>query len=123
MTRKNLLYFGPSLVLAAGIIGSALIAKQTAGPGAWLLAGPLFLALAVVGADAWASQWRGGPARPSWAAVILGGSFLLASLIEGLRDPALVRESLPVLGSTAWITLFSRSASRSRACGSAASLE
>ena len=119
MTRKDLLYFGPSLTLAVGIVGSAFIAKRTAGSGAWLLAGPLLLALAVVGADAWASRWRGGPARPSWAAVILGGSFLLASLTVGLRDPGLVRESLPVLGAIGWAALFWESGSRGRTCGSA----
>jgi hypothetical protein len=115
MTRKNLLDFGPSLMVAAGIVGSAFIAVRTAGVGGWVLAGPLLLALAVVGADAWASRRRGGPARPSWAAVILGSSFLLASLILG--DPRLVRESLPVLGSVAWVTLL-RPGSRGRTCGS-----
>lgn len=115
MKRENLLGLSPSLVLAAGIIGSAFIAPRAAGARGWVLAGPLLLALAVVGADAWASRRRGGPARPSWAAVILGGSFLLASLILG--DPGLVRTSLPVLGTVAWVTLL-RPGSRGRTCGS-----
>lgn len=115
MTRKDLLAFGPSLMVAAGIIGSTFIAPRTAGSGGWVLAGPLLLALAVVGADAWDSQRRGGPARPSWAAVILGSAFLLTSLILG--DPRLVRESLPVLGTVAWVTLF-LPRSRRRTCGS-----
>jgi len=115
MTRKDLFNLGPSLMIAAGIIGSTFIAVRAAGAGGWVLAGPLLLALAVVGADTWASRRRGGPARPSWAAVILGSAFLLASLIVG--DPGLVRESLPVLGSVAWVTLL-RPGSRGRTCGS-----
>ncbi len=115
MTRKDLLDLGPSLMVAAGIIASTFIAVRAGGAGGWFLAGPLFLALVVVGADAWVSRRRGGPARPSWAAVILGGSFLLASLILG--DPRLVKDSLPVLGPLAWITLL-RPGSRSRTCGS-----
>ncbi|HEY2291800.1 MAG TPA: hypothetical protein VGM86_13960 [Thermoanaerobaculia bacterium] len=115
MTRENLLDLGPSLTVAAGIIGSTLIAVRASGSGGWLLAGPLLLALAVVGADAWASRRRGGPSRPSWAAMILGGSFLVASLILG--DPGLVRASLPGLGTVAWVTLL-RPGSRRRTCGS-----
>jgi hypothetical protein len=115
MPRKDLLDLGPSLMVAAGIIGSTFIAVRAAGAGGWVLAGPLLLALAVVGADAWGCRRRGGPARPSWAAVILGGSFLLSSLILG--DPGLVKDSLPVLGTVAWITLL-RPGSRRRTCGS-----
>lgn len=116
MTRENLLDLGPSLLAAAGIVGSTLIAVRVAGSGGWFLAAPLLLALTVVGADAWRSRRRGGPASPSWAALILGGSFLLASLIIGFRDPRLAGALLAISGSAGWVTLRPRS--RGRTCGS-----
>ncbi len=59
MDRRPWLELAPSLLLASGIVLSALVAVRTASPGWMVLAGPLVLALAVVGADLLTSRLRG----------------------------------------------------------------
>ena len=115
MARKDWLKLGPSLLVAAGIIAATLIAVWTAESGWLVLAGPLFLALAAVGADMWTSRLRGRAAGPSWAALLLGASFLLASWIVALRDPSLVKMLIPVVGAGGWVTLLGRPEGRCRA--------
>jgi hypothetical protein len=108
MTRKYWLKLGPSLLVGVGIIVSTLVAVLAA-KSAWLvLAGPLLLALVVVIADVLASRLRGETSGPSAAALILGGSFLLAGLIVALRDPSLVKELIPIIGAGSWVTLLRR---------------
>ena len=116
MTRKSWLALGPSLVLAAGIVVSTLAAVLAAGSGWLVLAGPLLLALAVVGADVLDSRLRGRSSGPSPAALVLGGAFLLAGLIVALRDPALVKTLVLVLGPMSWFTLLLRPEGRRKPC-------
>jgi hypothetical protein len=117
MTRKYWLGLSPSLLVGAGIVVSTLIAVRAAGSGWWVLAGPLLLALAVVSADLLDSRLRGESSGPSWAALILGGAFLLAGSIVTHRDPSLVKTLIPVLGTASWVTLLLRPAGRRRTCG------
>jgi hypothetical protein len=65
MARRPWLELAPSLLLALGIILSAFVAVRTASSGWPVLAGPLALALAVVGADLLTSGRRTCPARIS----------------------------------------------------------
>jgi hypothetical protein len=117
MTRKHWLDLGPSLLVAGGIIVSTLVAVLTAESGWLVLAGPLLLALSVVGADVLASRLRGESSGPSRAALIMGGACLLSCLIVALRDPSLVKTLIPVLGGPTWVTLFLlRPEGRPRAC-------
>jgi hypothetical protein len=118
MTRKSWRALGPSLVLAAGIVVSTLAALLAARSGWLVLAGPLLLALAVVGADVLDSRLRGRSSRPSRAAFLLGGAFLWAGLIVALRDPGLVKTLVLVLGPMSWVTLFLRAEGRRRPCRS-----
>ena len=116
MTRKYWLDLSPSLLLAGGIIVSTLLSALAARSGWLVLAGPLLLALTVVGADVLSSRLQGEPARPSGAALILGGAFLLAGSIVALRDPSLVKTLLPVVGAAAWVTILLRSEGGRKAC-------
>ncbi len=118
MTRKYWLNLGPSLLVGIGIVGSTLVAVLAAESGWFVLAGPLLLALAVVSADMMDSRLRGKSSRPSWPALLLGGSFLWAGLIVALRDPSLVKELLPIAGASAWATLLLRPGSPRKTCGS-----
>lgn len=106
MTRKHWVDLGPSLVVAAGIIVSSLVAMLAAESGWLVLAGPLCLALAVVSADVLRSRLKGEPSGPSPAALLVGGAFLLAGGIVALRDPSLVKTLVPVLGPAAWVALL-----------------
>ncbi len=116
MTRKYWLDLGPSLLVGAGVIVATLIAVLAAESGWLVLAGPLLLALAVVSADVVNSRLRGRASSPSWSALFLGGSFLLAGFIVALRDPNLVKPLIPTLGAAAWVTLFLRPEGRRRTC-------
>ena len=116
MARKYWLELGPSLLVAAGIVAATFVAARAAESGWLVLAGPLLLALTVVGADVLGSRLRGKPSRPSWTALFIGGSFLLAGLIVALRDPSLVKTLIPVIGVTAWPALMLRSGSPRKTC-------
>jgi hypothetical protein len=116
MTRKYWLGLVPSLIVAAGIIVATLVAVR-AGLSGWLvMAGPVLLALSVVGASALDSWLRGASLAPSWAALILAGSCVLAALLVGSRDPGLVKTLMPILGVSGWIALPSRSESQRNPC-------
>ena len=115
MPRKAWLELVPSLLVGAGIVVATLIAVRTAESGWLVLAGPLCLALSVVSADMAASRLKGESlSGPSWPALLLGGSFLLAGWIVALRDPNLVKTLIPTIGATAWAILLMRPDSRRR---------
>lgn len=117
MIRRHWSVFGPSLVVAAGIIVATLVAVLAAESGWLVMAGPLLLGLAVVSADVLGSRLKGEPSGPSWAALLLGGTFLLAGVIVALREPGLVKTLIPTIGSSAWVILFlSRPDGRRKAC-------
>jgi hypothetical protein len=105
MTGKYWLGLGPSLLVGLGIIVATFVAVRAAGYGSWVLAAPLVLALAILGADMLASHQRGSSSGPSWAALFLAGACLLAGLIVTLREPSLVSSFIPVIGITSWIAL------------------
>lgn len=117
MKRNHWIHLIPSLVVAAGIMGSVLVAVLAAKSGWLVLTGPLLLAFSVVGADALRSRLRGQPSRPSAAALLLGGSFVLAGVILTPGDPGLVASFIPIIGAGAWGSLFlSRSDSSHKVC-------
>lgn len=106
MTRKVSADLGTSLIMGVGILVSTGIAVLAAESGWFVLAGPLLLALAVVSADVLRSRLNGDSSGPSWAALLLGASFLLAGAIVALRDPSLVSTLIPAGGSAGWASLF-----------------
>jgi hypothetical protein len=106
MTRKVGVDLGTSLIVAVGIVVSTGITVLAAESGWLVLAGPLLLALAFVGADVLRSRLNGESSGPSWAALLLGASFLLAGVIVALRDPSLVSTLIPAGGSAGWVSLF-----------------
>lgn len=116
MTRRYWLDLGPSLLVGAGIVAAMFVAALAAESGWLVLAGPLLLALTVVGADVLGSRLRERSSRPSWTALFIGGSFLLAGLIVALRDPSLVKTLIPVIGVTAWPALMLRPGGSRKTC-------
>jgi uncharacterized membrane protein SirB2 len=114
MTRKYWLDLTPSLLVGIGIILATLVAVLTAKSGWLILAGPLVLAVAVIGADVLARRLRGASSSPSPAAVILGAAFLLAGAIVTFRDPSQVASLIPIVGVTAWVALLMRPGTTAR---------
>jgi uncharacterized membrane protein SirB2 len=108
MSRKNWTELGPSLLVGVGIILSTLLAVLAAESRWMVLTAPLLLALTVVGADALNSRLKAESSGPSWAALLLGGAFLVAGLIVALRDPGLVKTLIPVIGAGAWVPILPR---------------
>jgi hypothetical protein len=118
MARKTWIELGPSLMAGAGIIVSTLTASLAAKAGWLVMAGPLVLALAVVGADLLASRLQGRSSDPSPAALLLGVSFLVAGAIVASRDPGLVKPLLPTFGIMGWVALRPSFQRRRQPCGS-----
>jgi hypothetical protein len=115
MTRKFWFELGSSLVVGTGIILATLVTKRAAGYGWLVLAGPLLLALALVGSDVLNSRLRGKSSRPSPAALILGAAFLIAGAI--VRDPNSVATLIPIVGMAAWVVLVLPESRRNTCCG------
>lgn len=89
----------PNILLAIGILTSTWIAVVTAESGWWVLAGPLIMALALVGTTVLGYRWRGASRDTVRVALIMATALLLASAIVALRDPSGVASMLPVLGA------------------------
>lgn len=98
MTRRLRIEILSGLMLGAGVLLSALVARLGA-HAAWALAAPLLLSLTVLATDMTASRLRGGPLRPSPAALFLAASFVIAGLMVGLHDPEAVGGLIPLLGA------------------------
>lgn len=116
MTRRHWVVLGPSLVVAAGIVAATFVAVLAAKSGWLVMAGPLLLGLAVVSADVLGSRLRGESAVPSWPALLLGATFLVAGVIVTLREPSLVKTLIPTIGSSAWVLFLSRPDGGRKAC-------
>ena len=101
-----------SSLTALVMIVSYSIATLEVEMGGEILAGPLVLALAFLGADMAESRRRGSSLRPSFIATILAGTILVSSLIVTLRDPRLLLTFIPVIGITLWFPLFLRRSPR-----------
>ena len=106
MTRKYWFELGPSLLVGAGIVVASFVAVHATESGAWVLAGPLLLAIAVVSADMLGSRLHGESLGASAAALIVAAAFLVASLIVMSRDPTQVKTLVPSMGAAAWVALL-----------------
>lgn len=112
MSRNHWRSLAPSLIVATGVLASALLAGVTAGAGFWVLSGPLLLALSVVTADSLQARLRGLAPRPSPAALILGATCVLAAAILMLRNPGHIATLLQIMGPAIWVTRFLPGAAR-----------
>jgi uncharacterized membrane protein SirB2 len=101
MKRAYWIGLVPSLLLATGIIASTVVAVLTSESGWFVLAGPVVMAFAVVGASALVNRSRGDSQGALRVALILGAVLLLAGAILALRDPSRVVMMMPVLGAGA----------------------
>ena len=116
MPKKLWIELGPSLFVGAGILASTFVAVRGPSSGWGWLAGPVLLALAIVGGDGLAFALRGKRWRPSWPALIMAGAGLLACWILA-PDPSGLKAFLPLVGASAWVVLQPRHESRRSPCG------
>jgi hypothetical protein len=94
----------PSLLMAAGILVATYVAGLTEKSGLLVLVGPFLLSLTILAADVLSFRLRGKPSGPSMVALLLAGSFLLASLIV-IHNPAMVKMLIPLNGAAGWVSL------------------
>jgi len=87
-----------SLFLAAGIILSTIIATLTSEWGWLVLAGPLVMALTLVGVSLYGRRRRWLRSGVVLLALFLGGTFLLASAVVAATNPGHVETLMPILG-------------------------
>lgn len=97
-------WIGP-IILAAGVISSTVVAKLASGSRWLVLAGPLVMAIAMLAVATIDHRLYGASRARVWAALILGGAFLLAGLIVAQRDPALVVMNLPIFGGASAVLI------------------
>ena len=114
MTQRYWLDLTPSLLVGTAIVFATSVAVLAVKSGWLVLAAPLILVLAIVGADVLARRLRGPSSGPSPAALILGATFLLAGAIVTFRDPSRVSTLIPIVGVAAWVILLMRPGTASR---------
>ena len=90
-------WIGP-IILATGVVSSTVVAKLASNSRWLVLAGPLVMAIAMLAVGAIDHRLYGASRARIWAALILGGAFILAGLILARRDPALVAINMPIFG-------------------------
>ena len=102
----------PGLVIGLGIIGATFVAKRAADSDLFVFAAPIFLAVTILAADAFAAGEHGRRRRPSAGAWILAATCLIDCWIVGR---ARVAEAMPTLGVVAWLVLLLPN-SRTQSC-------
>ena len=106
MTRKYLSSLGPSLIMGAAILVATFVAVHAGESAGSVLAGPLLLAFAVIGADVQSWPLHGKSSGASAAALLVAATIPLAGLIVMSRDPTLVKTLVPIMGAAAWVALL-----------------
>jgi hypothetical protein len=101
MKRTYWIGLAPSLLLGAGIIASTALAVLTSEFGWFVLAGPLVMALAVVGASILIDRVHGDSRAALPIALLLGAVLMVAGAILAFRDPSRVAMLMPILGAAA----------------------
>ncbi len=101
--------------MGTAVVAAAVFARLAGGSRWPLLAGPALLAIATLGVDVLDARSRGTSARPSWPALILAGSFLVAGGIGILRGASLVLDLLPIFAGGAMVAALL--GGRRSACG------
>lgn len=104
-----------AIVLALGLLAGTAVSAMLSDSGWLVMAGPVLVACAIVGACA-VEQWQreGGRAR-MWAAVGVGAIYIAATVIVGWSDPASVVNVVPLLGAGG-IVVLGGADSNERAC-------
>jgi uncharacterized membrane protein YhaH (DUF805 family) len=116
MKRTYWIGFGPSFLLACGIVAATWVAAHAGGRGVCGLGGMTVLTLATLAADMLDRRLRDRSLRPSWAALLLVGGFAGASAIFIGGDAGPLRNMIPTFGILAWATLLSRPEVESAYC-------
>ena len=104
MIKQFWFELSPSLVLAFGILLATQASVLAAPSGALVLVGPVLLGLSVVVADIIAGRLRGHSFVPKPEALIMAGTFVLASAILLPNGARFIQEMIPAMGITAFLT-------------------
>lgn len=106
MSNRHWIEVVPGLVIGVGILVASFVAKATEHSPAFVMTGPLLLALSVLAADLLNARLLGLPRRPGAAALMMAGSVVLMGLLLTLSDAHTTLSMLPVVGAVSWIALW-----------------
>jgi len=113
---RNKLHLVPSILAALGIILASAIAVRTSDSKWLVMAGPLLLAVILLGADILAFRTQGKKRGPSIPTVVFSMAFLAACAIVSFGNPAQVPMMIPILGAGGAFIIPMRSQNRYKAC-------
>lgn len=97
-------WIGP-IILAFGIISSAVVAKLALDSRWLLLTAPLIMAIALLAVAVIDHRLYGASRAKVWAALILGGAMVFAGVIVAQRDPDRVARILPIIGGVSAVLI------------------
>lgn len=118
--NTQLAILAPALCSAGGIIVATAVATFTADSGLALQAlGPLLLAASMLGSDVLKARLEGLRRAPSRLAWFMTLCVLVALVLTGVNEPAMLPMMLPILGGGAASTLITPIATPGSTCGSA----
>ena len=103
----------PSLLLAIGIIVSTVLVSLLADVSWLILAGPVFMAVTLVGASALIRQPHASRRKAIGGATILGASLIVAGVIVVLTDRTMLMLMMPVFGGGAAAVVVTSAVKRS----------
>ena len=114
-TKMKAIRLIPSLILAAGILLATYLDKHPLGAQGDLVSA-VTMVTALLGADAVDSLFRYGVATVSWATMIMGSGFLLATWI--FREAGAMGLLIPSMGAVGWVMLLGKRTPDEKLCKS-----
>lgn len=108
MKRLTLTRLIPSILIALGIIAASVVARYGVDVGLPLWCGVAVLALAVIAACIVDTRLHDNVRGTSILVRAVVGAILVAVTLLFLDDPTRLRQMIPILGATAWVSLLQR---------------
>ncbi|MFZ2235332.1 MAG: hypothetical protein WBP11_11500 [Dokdonella sp.] len=108
MTRQTLIRLIPSVLIALGIIAASLIARYGVDAGWPLWTSVAVLAIAIIAACIVDTRLHDNVPATSVLVRAVVSVILIAVTLLFLDDPTRLRQMIPILGATAWVSLLQR---------------
>ena len=108
MTRTTITRLIPSILIALGIIAASLVARFGVDAGWPLWTSVAVLAISIIAACIVDTRLHDNVPATSVLVRAVVGAILVAVTLLFLDDPAHLRQMIPILGATAWVSLLQR---------------
>ncbi|MEO7916174.1 MAG: hypothetical protein ABIR16_00900 [Dokdonella sp.] len=108
MTRQTITRLVPSILIALGIIAASLVARFGVDAGWPLLTSVVVLVISIITARIVDTRLHDNVPATSVLVRAVVGAILVAVTLLFLDDPTHLRQMIPILGATAWVSLLQR---------------